>query len=392
MRSGWMSWVRTTAAGLALVAGVWAQGAGAAEPEVKNVTAAFLWPWTNAVGISFEVEGTVPTNAALVVTAKDVTSNTTYPVFGLTGDTGTDEGGHHVVWNLDQQGVKIQSTNVVFTVAYETNVYCVVDLSAGANASSYPVTYQPLSEKSLLYDYEYKTTKLVLRRIEPGTFQMGGRYQTTLTKPYYMGVFEVTQRQWELVTGSNPSSYKGDRRPVENVSYDMIRGSVVGTNWPVNSAVDATSFLGMLRTRTGLEFDLPTEAQWEYACRAGTTSEYNNGGNSEDGLKQLGRYSDNRSDGKGGYSQHTTVGSYQPNAWGLYDMHGNVWEYCLDWYGSLTGDVTDPEGSPSGSGRVGRGGSWNFGAEGCALSTRLGAYPSREYNDCGFRLSKVLSE
>ncbi len=125
--------------------------------------------------------------------------------------------------------------------------------------------------------------------------------------------------------GSNPSWFKGNTRSVEHVSYNDIRGSSAGANWPVSSAVDATSFLGKLRAKTNLNgFDLPMEAQWEYARRAGTTSTYNNGGDTEDDLKTLGRYSGNQSDGRGGYTQHTAVGSYAPNGWGLYDMHGNV--------------------------------------------------------------------
>jgi len=272
----------------------------------------------------------------------------------------------------------------------------VVDLSAGADASSYPVTELDAMLAGGFNTDEYKTTKLVLRRIDPGTFMMGGSYQTTLTKPYYIGVFEVTQKQYELVTGSNPSDYKGDKRPVERVWWNTIRGSSDTYNWPDSSAVDANSFMGRLRARTGLEFDLPTEAQWEYACRAGTTSGYNNGGSTANDLNQLGRYRDNRSDGKGGYTDaHTTVGSYQPNAWGLYDMHGNAWEWCLDWYGSLTDGVTDPGGPSSGSRsfRVVRGGSWSSFANYCSSSYRdYDFYPSYEYYHYGFRLVRTLSE
>ena len=393
MRSGWMRWVRTAAAGLALAAGVWAQGAGAAEPEVKNVTAAFLWPWTNAVGISFEVTGTLPTNAELFVTAKDVTSNTTYPVFGLTGDTGTNEGVHHMVWNLDQQGVKIQSTNVVFTVAYETNVYCVVDLSAGANASSYPVTYLYEPPSGGFNTDAYKTTKLVLRRIEAGTFTMGspagesGRdsdethHQVILTKPYYIGLFEVTQKQWQLVTGSNPSYFSGDKRPVEEVSWNAIRGNSGTYNWPNSTAVDANSFIGRLQKRTGLAFDLPTEAQWEFACRAGTTTPYSYG-NSANGDYMW--YPSNSS------SQTHEVGTKKPNAWGLYDMQGNVWEWCLDWYASNLGTaaVTDPKGASSGANRVKRGGGWNHDAAYCRSAGRNNYFPSGTGRDLGFRLVK----
>ena len=282
-------------------------------------------------------------------------------------------------------------------------LYCVIDLSAGPDASKYPVSYLAAEPKGGWTD-EYKTTKLVLRRIEPGTFKMGGKFEVTLTKPFYCGVFEVTQKQYELVTGNNPSKFNGDMRPVENVSWNAIRGDSSKYNWPSSANVDSSTFIGKIQARTGLTFDLPTESQWEYACRAGTTSQYNNGGDSETDLKKLGRFLLNQklrgwkepdanlarheSDGKGGcMDAHTVVGSYLPNVWGLYDMHGNVWERCLDWHGDLSSGVTDPLGSSSGSKRVSRGGGWLSSAGNCTSSHRsnyLG--PSDENSSYGFRL------
>ena len=224
-------------------------------------------------------------------------------------------------------------------------LYCVIDLSAGPNADKYPVSYLDAEPKGGWTD-EYKTTKLVLRRIEPGTFKLGGKrkYEVMFTKPYYMGVFEVTQKQYELVTGKNPAKHKGDGRPVTNVSWNEIRGDSSVHDWPTVRTVDANSIVGRIRARTGLSFDLPTDAQWECACRAGTTSNFNNGGDSDDDRRKLGRFFDNRLDGRGGYAEHTTVGSYLPNAWGLYDMHGNVREWCLDWATYIRKDTVDPVG------------------------------------------------
>ncbi len=273
-------------------------------------------------------------------------------------------------------------------------LYIVVDLSAGSSAASYPVTYLAAPPSGGFNVDAYKTTKLALRRIDPGTFTMCGQYQTTLTKPYYMGVFEVTQKQYELIMGSNPSQYTGDMRPVEKVSYEMIRGVTRGSQWPSTASVDADSFMGIMRARTGMDFDLPTEAQWENACRAGTTSTYNNGGNDEADLQAVGRYSGDNSDGKGGYlDRHTTVGSYLPNAWGLYDMHGNVWEWCLDWFGELTSPLADPKGASTGTNRVDRGGSWYSDAVRCASSYRGGEgyWPSNGRNNVGFRICLPLS-
>lgn len=273
--------------------------------------------------------------------------------------------------------------------------YCVIDVSGGTSALSYPVTYID-SEPIAGWGDEYKTTKILLRRIEPGAVKMGNKKPVTLTKPFYIGVFEITQKQYQLVTGSNPSSYKGDMRPVELVSWNDIRGTSSTYNWPNVTTVDPSSFMGCLQSKTGLNFDLPTESQWEYACHAGTRSNYNNGGTSDNDLKQLGRFSGNINDGRGGYSQHTTVGSYSPNAWGLYDMHGNVIEWCLDWFSGINSDpATDFPGAASGSYRVLRGGSWHRGSNYAGSSYRGDYYftPGNGYNSfCGFRLSRTLAK
>ena len=305
------------------------------------------------------------------------------------------------------------------------NRYMVIDLSGGTSASSYPVSY--LSDvPSGGWSDEYKTSKLVLRRIEPGTFTMGspsgeiGRYNTfedrhsvTLSQAFYIGVFEVSQKQWKNVTGGSPSPYSGDARAVDNVSYADIRGSSNGTKWPASSAVDSTSFLGKLRSKSGLSgLDLPTDAQWEYACRAGTTTALNSGKNlssteQDSNLAALARYRLNSgvsepatlgsdgvplitttSDGKGGYTAQTKVGSYTPNAWGLYDMHGNVWEWCLDWWqeGLGTSAATNPKGPSSGTERVQRGGGWWFYAKDCRSAVRHGYAPDFKNKGFGFRI------
>ena len=261
--------------------------------------------------------------------------------------------------------------------------YCVIDLSAGANALSYPVTYLAEPPSHGFNVDEYKTTKLVLKRIEAGSYKMGGSVNVTLTKHFFIGIFEVTQKQYELVTGGNPSSFSGDKKPVEKVSYDAIRGSSSGAGWPSSSAVDASSFLGKLRARTGLDFDLPTEAQWEYACRAGTTTIYSYGDSANENYMW---YTDNSS------SQTHDVGTRQPNPWGLYDMHGNVWEWCLDWYARSLSGGTDPKGPYSGSTRVKRGGGWSNSVSYCVSSIRASKYPSIEDRNYGFRLAMTINQ
>ena len=366
-----------------------AVSAFAATPQVKNVKAFQQYPW-GKVCISYEVEGNVAANAGnggipfLVITAKDKSSGEVYGDVSadsscLSGDIGFEVGVHKVVWDVAAQGLAINSENVVFTVAYRDDVYMVVDLSAGANASSYPISYLG-SVPSGGWTDEYKTTKLVMRRIPAGTFKMQNTSNVTLTKPFYIGVFEMTQKQYELVTGTNPSNFSGDTLPVEKVNYNAIRGTSNGAKWPSSSAVDSSSFIGKLRVRTGLDFDLPTEAQWEYACRAGTTTTYYWGDSMND------NYAWYQSNTWGSRSTQI-VGTKTPNAWGLYDMSGNVWEWCLDWYeDSLTYGV-DPQGPSSGSDRVGRNGCWDNWPQDSTSSHRHAQPPNANGSGNGFRLA-----
>ncbi len=296
---------------------------------------------------------------------------------------------------------------LVFPERRKGDLYMVVDISEGPNATTYPVRYSP--DPPDLMDDTCRTTEIWLRKIPAGTFMMGSpsdelghssnetRHQATLTLDYYMGVFEFTQKQYELVMGNNPSMHKGDCRPVEQVSYNTLRGAH-GINYPKDrQSVEHTSIMGKLRTKTGLWFDLPSEAQWEYACRAETTTALGSGNNltsvNEDAyMGELGRYGYNNDDGRGGYFEHTKVGSYRPNGWGLYDMHGNVWEWTLDWYYDYgTNEVTNPAGSRTGEHRVLRGGCFgrNFGgtAEQCRSAKRGYASPNSAEQTYGFRIA-----
>jgi formylglycine-generating enzyme required for sulfatase activity len=287
--------------------------------------------------------------------------------------------------------------------------YLVVDLSAGPAATNYSVSYLAAAPAGGWTD-EYKTTKLVLRRLPAGTFTMGSpinefahesnenQHQVTLTQPFYVGVFEVTQKQWERVMGTWPSSFTNatyrESRPVEQVSYDMIRGTGVGTNWPASGDVDGSSFMGRLRARTGRAFELPTESQWEYAGRALALTALNSGYDltntgSDPKMSEVGRYWYN---GGSNYTQNgdatvgtARVGTYAPNAWGLYDIHGNVYEWCLDWYGGYPGAGSDPSGASGGSSRVLRGGSWYSYARYCRVAYRQSYMPDTSVLVLGFR-------
>jgi formylglycine-generating enzyme required for sulfatase activity len=208
------------------------------------------------------------------------------------------------------------------------------------------------------------------RLIQPGTFMMGSPvHQVTLTKQYSMGIYPVTQSEYARIMGSNPSRFKGDRHPVEQVSWE-----------------DATEFIQKLNglpeeRAAGRVYRLPTESEWEYACRAGSSTAYCFG---EDEAR-LGEYAWY---GKNSGNKTHPVGQKKPNAWGLYDMHGNVWECCSDWFGEYpSGAVTDPTGASTGSSRVRRGGGWNFGAANCRSASRYWYDPSIRDDERGFRLA-----
>ncbi len=237
-------------------------------------------------------------------------------------------------------------------------------------------------------EFTINGVKFEMVLIKAGSFMMGSsesengrddnevQHRVTLTQDFYMGKYEVTQEQWVTIMGKNPSEFIGDKKPVENVSWE-----------------DAQRFIEKLNARddmknSRMKFRLPTEAEWEYACRAGTTTVYSFGNKlNGDRANCKGNYPYGTNE-KGAYLGRTTeVGCYAPNAWGLYDMHGNVSEWCEDWYGDYSnGAVTDPTGPASGSYRVWRGGSWNYSARGCRSAFRGNGHLTRRLDIFGFRL------
>ena len=219
--------------------------------------------------------------------------------------------------------------------------------------------------------------------IKPGTFTMGGtdapgpavwwvderpEHRVTLTRGYYLGKTEVSQGQWEAVMGTNPSKWKGPDLPVEQVSWDDCQGFLKKLNEKAKN------------TLKGRVATLPTEAQWEYACRAGTTTRWGFGDN-ETALGEHGWYNAN----SGG--QTHAVGQKKPNAWGLYDMHGNVWEWCQDWAGPYGKDAVDPTGPTSGDRRCLRGGCWHVGSTHCRVAIRPRGPASGRHSHNGFRVA-----
>lgn len=210
--------------------------------------------------------------------------------------------------------------------------------------------------------------------IKAGTFWMGSpdnergrnsdetKHKVTLTKDFYFQTTEVTQAQYEEIMASNPSDFKGDNLPVEQVTWN-----------------DAVEFCKKLSVKEGKAYRLPTEAEWEHACRAGTITSYSFRDN-EGKLEEYACYGNNS-----GNKTHP-VGKKMPNAWGVYDMHGNVWEWCSDWYGGYQGgSVTDPKGPENGNTKVVRGGSWGCDPGLIRSAGRNGDGPDLSGGDCGFR-------
>jgi formylglycine-generating enzyme required for sulfatase activity len=255
-------------------------------------------------------------------------------------------------------------------------------------------------------------------RINGGTFTMGSpanepsrgsdevQHQVTISS-FYMGRYEVTQKEYQEIMGTSPSNFKGDNLPVENVSwYDAlvycnklsmreglspayrINGSTDPARWGTVPTSSNETWNAVTIVAGSNCYRLPTEAQWEYACRAGTTTPFSTGNNITTSQANYDGNNPYNNNARGEYRQRTTpAGSFAPNAWGLYDMHGNVYEWCWDWYGTYaSGAQTDPAGAVSGSYRVRRGGSWGSLGRYLRSAYRGHIYPDYRSYIIGFRL------
>lgn len=406
---------------------------------LESVSAKQRYPWNGLVDIDYTItydnDATldVDDNLEVMLVDHDVTpAVTNHAITFLQAPLPMTEGSHRITWDANADGVtsRIDKAQFVMRLRHYSEAYMVIDVSAGSGANAiYPVDFLNGEPPTTFNTPEYKGNKIVLRRIHPGSYMAGSpaneanrtavrekQHRVALSQPFYIGVFEITQQQYQNVMGSNPSENRGDfwqYRPVEKLSWNTVRG---GT-WP-NGKPRTDSFMDKLISKCKSKdpttgeytvkvegFDLPTEFQWEYACRAGTTNAFNtttpfdntDSAKQVEQLKLLGRYKDNQSDNKGGITTaHTIVGSYLPNAWGLYDMHGNVWEWCRDWY--IEDPTTlnpkqykDPSGAASGSYRVIRGGSWLNNTVGSCRSASRDPYGlSNAWANIGFRLSRTL--
>jgi len=382
-----------------------------AEPTVSQVVVRQRWPWSRLVDIDY-VLANVTQRIDIAVSAHNGVNPVALPDNSLTGDLNgvLEDGAHRIVWDptvtaCTNQGV-LAEFNVTLTAA-PAPVYMIVDLTNAAGTLAhveyiYPGDPRLITEGrwtnvwfGVTNDAVYATEKLVLRRVSAGAFRMGleegPQYNVTMTKDFYASVFQVTVAQWARIMALSSDSTKA-----KNASYEDIRGatnSVPPVNWfSTGPHVSSNSFLGKLRSKTGFGgFDLPTEAQWEYVCRAGTTTYYNDGvaGSSTNQLNELGWWSGNND----GSTDPHPVGMKTANCWGLYDTHGNVWEWCLDWFASPLAGGPDPTGPASGLKRVLRGGRWGGTAAECRSASRFlpdGLVSTYSSVSVGFRVVRNL--
>jgi len=338
----------------------------------------------------------MPTRGMLTVDTPTVDMPSGMPSHQNTVRQGIISGTYVVLDNVVEITLELTSNNVV------------------NNSQSFSITIAELNRMGITIDPPNNQSVPIpanFVRINDGTFTMGSpanevgreddetQRQVTVSS-FYMSKYEVTQKEYQEVMGTNPSYFKGDNLPVETVTwFDAIEycnkrsqkegltpvytitGRTPAAGYPITSAVVTANW-----NNNG--YRLPTEAEWEYACRAGTTTPFNTGNNittnqaNYDGRRP---YNNNT---KGELRDMTTpVGSFAANAWGLHDIHGNVWEWCWDWYGDYTsGAQTNPRGAVSGTDRVVRGGWWGYPAECTRSASRYYIDPNHEDFYIGFRV------
>ena len=383
---------------------------------VVSVSCQQRWPWNGKVDINYILspsEETCPVYSVKFYASID--GSECFELQDIVGDgacgIALGSGAKRVTWDSNASARAINTENMKIGVAAK-------EVTASATYLHYNIANRKMDISATLpkvLESAAKTKELWFRRVEPGTFEMGSpeeetghfdnnnnevRHTVTITKAYYIGVYEMTQGQFSNLFNENPSQ-NGSVNPVStlpatNVSYAMMRGSFFGSSWPEHTdyMVDADSYLGRLReqAKNSFTFDLPTEAQWEMACRAGTDTAFNNGvaweetgkGLTNTVLDTLGWY-------RGNVNSLRSVGLKLPNALGLYDMHGGVWEWCIDRYAvDNTSFTLDPVGTAAKTNyRVIRGGAFNEWAIRCRSSRRMGFSTSDRGGNRGVRLAIV---
>ena len=432
----------------------------ASAASIGNVVVNQMWPWSTKVAIDYELTCDPGETWDVSLTVKDAQNN---DVTGLSnaisGDTDNVSGGaRRLVWDPGRSLATGDAPVLNYTLSLSAPLgkkYMIVDLTRDGDGK-FSVSYLDEEPSGGFNTDTYKTTKMVFRRCRAGSFTMGSpddepghdyyssrdkltdsekQRKVTLTKDFYLSIFELTLSQtriiWPDYYGYTSRHTSGRGKYALKEIYichfrNATNATVSAVDWTSSTSVDSTSLIGQFRAGipggspiSGYVFDLPTEAQWEYACRAGTTNVWNNDGpwspadsygsdgnkqldektgeNADTVLRFLGKYRYDYKEESGHFvwdqSQNTTVGRYQPNEWGLYDMHGNVAELCADvWVNSGYdgSDLVDPVrgGGTTGS-VVSRGGSWINNARECRAASRGISSPNRAELYTGLRLALV---
>jgi hypothetical protein len=392
---------------------------------ISDVVVRQRWPWSRLVDINYVLTCDATQQVDIAVSAHDGSLPLSLPMDSLSGDLyGVGAGQHRIVWNP----LKSAYTNDILTQFSVTltpqpvPLYMIIDLKKSAGAAGqveYLYAEDAATNKYGSWEYNFvtnagevipsvvwtgvtndtlyktKTDKLVLRRVPAGSYGMGDstNIAVTLTKSMYASVFQMTDAQWYCIKYGNSTA---ETKP-QLFSYNDLRGATDGVpavDWPrTGSLVAPNSAVARLRDKTGFNgFDLPTDSQWEYLCRAGTTTAFNDG-NSDAKINETGVIEDNNNGNtnkylnvlgwylyNSGVTRHP-VGEKRPNAWGLYDMHGNIWEYCLNYHSSNGADFggTDPTGPETGEKRVLRGGNCDSPAYQCRTAHRSLIVPTGGY-------------
>ena len=399
-----------------------AASAVVAMPSVQDVTIAPC-PGEGRVEVTYGLS-----DAPAIVTVDFLTNGVSIGEANFTGVWGdvnrlvVADGTYRIQWRPDRDWNGNLADVTAVVTAWDPMMppdYLVVGVEA-TNDVRYYVSTNALPDGGLANDI-YRQRRLVMRKIpakgvtwrmgapanEPGQKTRDGittdtelsetPHLVTLTNDYYMGIYPLTYRQYVCIMGwigvTANASAGDDRYPRDNTSYNEIRG----TGWPADGhSVADGSFLAYMRAKTGVDFDLPTEAEWEYACRAGTATGFNNGLDltwmiSTGVLDPLAWYNGYNGPYKPGNVAHA-VGLLQPNAWGLYDMHGGIWEWCLDWVAGSDGvigantETVSPAGLATGSYRAVRGGCYATDAYKCRSGFRGCKAPATKDAFRGFRL------
>ena len=398
----------------------------AAADVVSGITCRQRWPWNGKVDIDYTLTPEPGnTSAGPVFSVQFFGKIGDGEAFTLTKVEGEGQygivfgsGSKRLTWDSTAElGNTVNSGKAKIAIYAQDKTgeseYIVFDLTL--NRVGFTTTPPSTAEGAIT-----KLTQIWFRRVEAGTFKMGSNsndpyheeyaaseveHTVTITKPFYMGVFEFTQKQYETIAGYNPVQmwlYIGDTKPVDSVSYNDLRGENAGATWPqyTDHRVDPGSFFGVFRARYGNRFifDLPTDAQWEMACRDKgtsdrTTSGFWGSGVWNDGSAIQGTNPDTNLDKLANYDGDSTpvpheVGTKKPNAIGLYDMHGNVDEVCLDiWSEDISSYTVDPVGPLPHENlwRVVRSGDCSTDAKECRAAHRGFLFPGNRLSEDGFR-------